>query len=290
MMLNFLITLERKLVKGIYNMQEQGKVFLIGAGPGDPKLLTIKAYEILQKCPVIAYDALIAEEMISFLKDNFFAELIPVGYRGHQGNKIEHKMHPQVIQEAKKGKNVARLKSGDPFIFGRGMQECMDLINNGIDFEVIPGITAALGAAAYCHFPLTALGISSVVSLISGHHLDKDFSEATEKTLRSLAQMQGTLALYMASKKISPVFKRLVDCGFSTDAKAALIISATGSNQKIINGTIGSFCRSDEHENEHEYENENGPKLLIIGEVLGLQSVLSPNGQQKVAQKVWQPA
>ncbi|MBF0312927.1 MAG: uroporphyrinogen-III C-methyltransferase [Oligoflexia bacterium] len=242
-------------------IKKKTDVYLVGAGPGDPKLLTLKAYELMQAADMIAYDALIAEEMLTFLSEHFGKEkLIPIGYRGYQEHKIEHGMHPQVIALAKSGKMVVRLKSGDPFIFGRGLQECMDLLQHELTFEIVPGITAALGAAAYGKFPLTAIHAASSITIASAHKVNlDDFDTYVEE----LSQIKGTLVLYMGAKKLSLLFQKLIACGKSSETPAMLAHSVTTQEEHYVSGTLADLpsklcaCFVSDR-----------PSLIIIGEVV----------------------
>ncbi|MBF0208268.1 MAG: uroporphyrinogen-III C-methyltransferase [Oligoflexia bacterium] len=254
------------------------KVYLVGAGPGDPQLLTLKAYEVMQRAEVIAYDALIAKQMLDFLHERFsqHAELIPVGYRGYhqcaQKQQIKHGIHPLVLEKAKMGLRVVRLKSGDPFIFGRGLQECQDLLASGLHFEVIPGVTAAIGASSALRFPLTAIGISSLVTFASGHKWPEAVEGESElrSQLQQLAKIQGTLVLYMAFRKLEQIFSLMIDCGFSADTPAMLVISATTDQQQSLVANLSNLAQEISENIESGKIDYSLPGIIIIGEVVGL--------------------
>ncbi len=236
-----------------------GIVYLVGAGPGDPNLLTLRAEKLLKTTDVVAYDALISPGILSLIPPN--TELIPVGYRGYGSSKLQYRMHPEVIRKAKEGKSIVRLKSGDPWIFGRATQECEELKENNIPYEVVPGITAATAAAAYAGFPLTHRELSSDVILSSGHDLIGEFQNNSD--WNSLAKVSGTLVIYMAGTKIRENCERLIRMGRAASSQAAYISQATRGSQKVITGTL---------ENLAEKVGpiiSKVPALIIVGETIG---------------------
>ncbi len=238
-----------------------GIVYLVGGGPGDPGLLTCKAKELLVSCDVVCYDELISTAILSLVPSH--VELLPTGYRGYRGSHISYDMHPLVIEQALLGKSVVRLKAGDPFIFGRATEECSALQANGIEYEVVPGITAALGAAAYAGFPLTSAGVASDVTFVSGHQSSK-----TIASWGSLGSSTGSLVLYMGSKKIIKHAQNLIDNGRDPKTPVAHISSATTSRQIVTKGTletIGDKILS---------MNCKAPALVIMGDVVSLSEKL----------------
>lgn len=239
-------------------MKASGVVYLVGAGPGDPGLLTVRAKELLERADVVAYDDLISSSIIALISPH--AELIPIGYRGHGSSKLTYGLHPVVIEKARAGKNVVRLKSGDPFIFGRGSQECLALNEEGIRYEIIPGVSSALGASAYAGFPLTHRDISSDVVFASGHDLRGGSPSKTN--WKHLAEMNGTVVIYMAATKIAENCERLIELGKKKETPAVYIACATCGNEKIIQGTLedlGELTRNVDKKLQ---------ALIIIGEVV----------------------
>lgn len=232
-----------------------GKVYLIGAGPGDPGLLTCRARELLNNCDVVCYDKLVSAAILSIIPEHI--QLHQVGYRGYQGIHIEYGMHPDVTEFALAGKRVARLKAGDPCIFGRTTEECRDLKNNNIPYEIIPGITAALGAASYSGFPLTSAGVASSVTFVSGHK-NTDMLTSWSR----LGKTGGTLVLYMGAKKLAEHIQKLVENGKSLHTPIAIICSATSADHQCITGTLGTIV------DLVDQSPLNGPALVIIGEVV----------------------
>ncbi|WED24647.1 uroporphyrinogen-III C-methyltransferase [Vibrio sp. JC009] len=233
----------------------KGKVYLIGAGPGDPGLLTCRAKQLLSECDVVCYDKLVSAAILSMVPEH--VHLHQVGYRGYQGTHIDYGMHPDVMEYALAGKTVARLKAGDPCIFGRTTEECRELNENNISYEIIPGITAALGSAAYSGFPLTSGGIASSVTFVSGHQHSKTIVSWGE-----LGRAGGTLVLYMGAKKLPEHAENLIANGRRPDTPIALISSATSADHNCITATLETIA--DRVANLEQ----KGPSLVIIGDVV----------------------
>ncbi|MDG3085158.1 uroporphyrinogen-III C-methyltransferase [Vibrio hannami] len=233
----------------------KGKVYLIGAGPGDPGLLTCRAKQLLADCDVVCYDKLVSAAILSTIPEG--VQIHQVGYLGYQGTHIDYGMHPDVLEFALAGKSVARLKAGDPCIFGRTTEECRDLKEKGIPYEIIPGITAALGAASYSGFPLTSGGVASSVTFVSGHKNTKALNSWSR-----LGPDGGTLVLYMGAKKLSEHTKNLIENGKDKNTPIALISSATSADHGCITGTLETIA------DNVEKAGYKGPALVIIGEVV----------------------
>ncbi|WP_413283511.1 uroporphyrinogen-III C-methyltransferase [Vibrio sp. MA40-2] len=238
-----------------------GKVYLIGAGPGDPGLLTCRAQRLLTECDVVCYDKLVAPAILAMIPNH--VQLHQMGYRGYQGGHIEYDMHPDVIKYALAGKSVARLKSGDPCIFGRTTEECRDLKAHNIPYEIVPGITAALGAAAYSGFPLTSGGIASSVTFVSGHQHSKTIASWGE-----LGRSGGTLVLYMGAKKLAQHATNLIENGRDPNTPIALISNATRAEHSCVIGTLATISQ------KIATNQLTGPALTIIGEVVSQSSEL----------------
>ena len=169
-------------------------MYLVGAGPGDPKLLTIRALERMRSAEVVAYDELVPLQILSLVPAQ--AELLAVGRR-HGHGKTGYRLHPMVLERARAGRIVVRLKSGDPLIFGRGAEEAEELTEAGIPFEIVPGVSAALGAAAYAGIPLTDRRYASQVTLATGHCAEEEVGDSRE-----------TLVLYMAAHRLAENLQR----------------------------------------------------------------------------------
>ncbi|AZG73315.1 uroporphyrinogen-III C-methyltransferase [Shewanella livingstonensis] len=255
-------------------MSKPGKVFLAGAGPGDPGLLTQKTVELMSHCDVVCYDLLIDQAVLSMIPAD--KTMLPVGYRGYCGATIEYGMHPLVIEQALAGKSVLRLKAGDPFIFGRATEECRSLQHHGIEYEVIPGISSALGAAAYAGFPLTSNGMASDVTFASGHKVSP-----TIKSWALAGDAAGTLILYMGAKKLKKHTEELMLLGKLPSTPVAVIAAATSFKQRTLISTIDQI-------GDQIIEFDNGdPMLVALGEVVSLANELNwrdvlPLSQQQV--------
>lgn len=228
-----------------------GFVYLVGAGPGDPRLLTMRAFELLRSAEVVAHDELVSSEILALVAGD--AELLKVGHRGGHGAAIPA-LHPLVLERARAGKKVVRLKCGDPMVFGRGAEEAEELKRAGIPFEIVPGISAALGAAAYAGIPLTDRRYSSRVIFATGH--------ASGERNRHEGE---TLVLYMAAKRLAENMAELTRSGWARDTPAAYISSATSVSQRCVLGTI------DDLSSRVVEIRDPAPAIVIVGNVARLQ-------------------
>lgn len=245
----------------------KGKVYLIGAGPGDPGLFTVKGIEALGKCDVVIYDYLVNPSLLRYVKDD--AELIcgdKKGTRTKDGFIInQNTINDLIIRFAKQGKNVARLKSGDPFVFGRGGEEAELCVKNKIQFEIVPGITAAMGLA-YAGFPLTHRKYASSVSLITGH--EDPTKEITSIDWKNLSYM-GTLVFYMGVENLSKIIAKLVENGIDKNTKVALVEWVTFGKQRTIVGDIRDIV------NKAKKAKVEAPALIVVGNVINLRKELN---------------
>ncbi len=235
-----------------------GEVYLIGAGPGDPDLLTLRAVQLLQQADVILYDRLICDAVLDRARRD--AERIFVGKEtGGDHHKTQERIHELLVHYARRGLRVARLKGGDPFIFGRGGEEIEVLAAHGIPYVVVPGITAALGAAASAGIPLTHRRLAQSVTFAAGHALD-------DETLdwRSLAQPHHTVVFYMGVAQLPRIIARLLEAGGSPHLPAALIERGSLAEQRVVRGSISTIVQIAQDEAIAP------PALLIVGEVASL--------------------
>ncbi len=231
-------------------MPTSGFVYLVGAGPGDPRLLTMRAYELLRNAEVVAHDELVTDAILALAPPD--AERLAVGRRRGHG-KATYRVHPAVLERARAGQTVVRLKCGDPFVFGRGGEEAEELAEAGIEYEIVPGISAAIGAAAYAGIPLTHREWSSGIRLVTGHEAD-----ATR------ARRQETVALYMAARRLTDNLARLIAEGWPSTTPAAYVVAATTPEQYVVVGTIGDLAgRVADLDPE-------APALVIVGDVVAL--------------------
>ncbi len=227
--------------------QPGGYVYIIGAGPGDPELLTIKADRVLGEADVILYDDLVCSELMV----RYTALKIYTGKRKNCHHFEQEAINEEILRHARAGKKVARLKGGDPFIFGRGGEEIEVLRQNGIGYEIIPGITAAHGASAYTEIPLTMRKVSSSVAFCTGHPVSKIQVPDAD-----------TLVYYMVASTVHDVLDAVAQKGRDEHTPVAIVQNATRYNQKIITGTLGELRRGDKA--------VYSPALLMIGDAISL--------------------
>lgn len=242
-----------------------GKVFLIGAGPGDPKLITIKGMEAIKKADLIVYDYLASKSLLSYGKDG--AEIIYVGKMGGRHTLSQEKINELIVKKAKEGKIIARLKGGDPFIFGRGGEEAEELATAGIPFEIIPGVTAAIACPAYAGIPLTHRDYTSTVAFITGHEdpAKEDSSIAWEKISTGI----GTLVFFMGMSNLPEIVKNLIRFGRDPMTPVALIRWGTRPDQKTVIGTLNDII---DKSNKHALA---PPVIIVVGEVVNLRKKLN---------------
>ena len=241
-----------------------GKVFLVGAGPGDPKLLTLRAFEILKEAEVLVYDRLVSEEILKLAPAS--AEKIYVGKSSKNHELTQDKITALLVAKALEGKKVVRLKGGDPFLFGRGGEEAEALVEQGIDFEVVPGVTSAIAAAAYAGIPLTHRDYASSVAIVTGHK-----AENAERSVKwaEIAGSVDTIVVLMGVGELKSITGQLVEGGLKPDTPVALIEWGTLEKQRIITGKIGTIA------DEAAKRNVKPPSVVVIGEVVNLGRKLS---------------
>ena len=236
---------------------KEGEVWLVGAGPGDPSLLTVRALQLMQRADVVVYDRLVSDEVLALVRRD--AEKISVGKAAKCKSTTQEEINKLLIDLAHDGKRICRLKGGDPFIFGRGGEEIEALANADIRYQVVPGITAAAGCAAYSGIPLTHRDIAQSVVFLTAH------GKASVDRLdwASLARDKQTLALYMAVGRFPDIQNKLIEHGSSPDTPIAIIERGTNDHQRVIHGCLEHLT------NLAKQHNIIAPALLIIGEVAG---------------------
>jgi uroporphyrinogen III methyltransferase/synthase len=245
-------------------MPKQGYVYLIGAGPGDPGLITVKGLECIGVADVIMYDYLANDELLGHARRD--AEVIYAGKVGGEHNREQSSINDLLVAKALEGKVVARLKGGDPFIFGRGGEECEALVLAGIPFEVVPGVTAGIGAAAYAGIPLTHRHITTSVAFVTGHESpDKDQSDLDWSRL-SLGN--GTIVFYMGMKNLGHITESLMAHGRPADTPVALIRWGTRPNQQVLIGNLSTIAAK---AREASFK---APAITVVGQVVGLRDQL----------------
>lgn len=241
-----------------------GKVYLIGAGPGDYRLITLKALEYLKMADVVVFDRLINPKLLSYAKDR--AELINLGKISESSHISQHEINELLINRASSGKIVARLKGGDPFVFGRGGEEAESLHRYGIDFEVVPGITAAISVPAYAGIPVTHRDFCSSFHVITGQ--ETGGGEECDLEYQELAQLSGTLVFLMGVKNLPDICKNLMFYGKNKNTPVAVIEKGTTIEQRVITGTLESII------DKVKYLKIHPLAVTVIGEVVRLKDQL----------------
>lgn len=234
-----------------------GKVYLVGAGPGDPDLITLKGLKAIQDADVILYDRLVNPSLLDYKKRT--AQLVYCGKKPNHHSLKQDEINYLLRDLAAEGKTVTRLKGGDPFIFGRGGEEAEVLAEHGIPFEVVPGITSGAAAPAYAGIPVTQRNVSSSVTFVSGVTGDGVDEEAYWS---HLAAGEGTLCIYMGVKNLPDICSLLTKYGRSNNTPAALVHSGTTSSQETVTGTLSDIVKKS--------EGVQNPAMIIIGEVVRL--------------------
>ncbi len=234
-----------------------GTVYLVGAGPGDPELLTLRARRLLAEADVVVYDHLVAAEILEMAKPG--CERVFAGKKGGMFCRPQREIDGILVRLALEGRTVVRLKGGDPFIFGRGGEEATALAAAGIAFEIVPGVTSALAAAAYAGIPLTHRSHSSSVVLLTGHE-DPSKPDAAVRW-EDYARLKATLCIYMGVKNLATIASCLEAGGLAPATPAAIVQSATTEQHRRILGTLGTIAAL------AEANNVEAPAMIIIGEV-----------------------
>ena len=239
-------------------------VHIVGAGPGDPELLTLKAVRVLRDADVVVYDKLVPAEILA---------LIPAGATRIFAGKVARNHHmPQedinalLVSLARSGRRVVRLKGGDPFLFGRGGEEAEALARHGLPFVVVPGVTSASGCTAYAGIPLTHRGLAHGVRFVTGHTMD---DAALDLNWASLADADTTLVVYMGRTNVRRIAERLIAHGLSPQTPAAAIVQGTRPEQRTLLATLAALPE------RVEEMNRPAPTLLVIGRVVALSETLA---------------
>ncbi len=238
-----------------------GKVYLIGAGPGDPGLLTLKGRAILERADCVIYDFLAAAELLRFCRAD--AEKIFVGKRGGGPRRPQAEITQLLITKARDYEVVARLKGGDPFVFGRGGEEALALVIAGIAFEIVPGVTSGIAAPAYAGIPVTHRAFSSTVCFVAGHEEQSEGEPAAEWAEAS----HGTMVFFMGTRKVGAIASRLVTQGRAPDTPVAVIHWGTRPGQQVVTGTLQDIAT--------RAANLKPPTVIVVGDVVKLRDDLN---------------
>ncbi|EJA3103471.1 uroporphyrinogen-III C-methyltransferase [Vibrio vulnificus] len=243
-----------------HSQLKHGEVALVGAGPGDPELLTLKALNYLQQAEVVLYDYLVSDEIMALVAND--AILVCVGKRAGHHSVPQEKTNQLLVDFAKQGYKVVRIKGGDPFVFGRGGEELEVLADAGITFQVVPGITAAAGATAYAGIPLTHRDYAQSAMFITGHLK----AESDQLDWSTLARGQQTLVIYMGLMKSNYIQEQLIKHGRRAQTPIAIIERGTQLSQKIFKGQLSELSDL--------AKKAEAPALIVIGEVVQLSQKL----------------
>ncbi len=243
-----------------HSQLKHGEVALVGAGPGDPELLTLKALNYLQQAEVVLYDYLVSDEIMALVAND--AILVCVGKRAGHHSVPQEKTNQLLVDFAKQGYKVVRIKGGDPFVFGRGGEELEVLADAGITFQVVPGITAAAGATAYAGIPLTHRDYAQSAMFITGHLK----AESDQLDWSTLARGQQTLVIYMGLMKSNYIQEQLIKHGRTAQTPIAIIERGTQLSQKVFKGQLSELSDL--------AKKAEAPALIVIGEVVQLSQKL----------------
>ncbi len=242
-----------------------GHAWLVGAGPGDPGLISVHGRRALEQADVVMHDRLIAPELLAAARRE--AQILDVGKAAGAPTKTQKEINELLISHVRAGRLVCRLKSGDPFIFGRGGEEALALSNEKLPFTIIPGITAASGCAAYAGIPLTHRSLSDGVTLVTASHA----ADQPEPDWERLGALRHTLVFYMGRRKISKVAENLVQHGRRADTPAAVVCSGTTALQQVVTGTLADIA------DRCLRLTADSPMLLLVGDTVALAALLASN-------------
>lgn len=241
-----------------------GTVYLVGAGPGDAKLLTLRALELIESADVVALDALVSSEVAACIPKS--ARVVYVGKRASAHTLPQDQINQVLIDEAKNGRRVVRLKGGDPFVFGRGGEEAEELIAAGVAVEIVPGISSAIAGPAYAGIPVTHREYATSVTLVTGHEADDG---STGIRWPALAQLDGTIVFMMGFANLPAISQKLIEHGMPADRRVAVISNGTRGDQRTVTGTLRDI------EKRVSEAKMVTPALIVVGEVVKLHGVIN---------------
>ncbi|MFB3785796.1 MAG: uroporphyrinogen-III C-methyltransferase [bacterium] len=247
------------------NSLPNGRVYLVGAGPGDPGLLTVRGLELLRRAEVVVYDHLVSREILDLAPPQ--ARRVYVGKISGKHTCPQEEINTLLLDEARQGYQVVRLKGGDPFIFGRGGEECLFLYDHGIPFEVVPGVSAVSAVPAYAGIPLTSRDYSTAFVAVTGHEHNQ--KEKLQVDWATIARMDATLVVFMGILSIRSICDELRRHGRPPETPAAVIRWGTTTEQETITGTLSTIA------DQVEQSRLRPPGLIVIGEVVRLREKLN---------------
>ena len=242
---------------------QPGWVWLCGAGPGDPGLLTLHGLNALRQADVVVYDALVGENILSWAGD---AELIYAGKRGGKPSTKQRDISLHLVELARAGKRVLRLKGGDPFVFGRGGEEAQTLVQHGVPIRIIPGISAGIGGLAYAGIPVTHRDVNQSVTFVTGHDQTGDAPGSLDWS--AIAQGSQVIVIYMGMKHIAQIVQRLIAAGRSPSEPLAFVTSATLEHQNVVESTLGTAV------DDAKAAGVEPPAIICIGRSVLMRQVL----------------
>ena len=240
-----------------------GLVTLLGAGPGDAELLTLKGKRRLQEADVLVFDRLVNQELFQHLKSD--CEKIDVGKKPGQPCIRQEEIEKILIEKARQGKRVVRLKSGDPYIFGRGGEEGVKLVEAGVDFEVVPGITSAVAGLTYAGIPMTYRDVATSFHVFTAHLKD----ETEMLNWEAISELKGTLVFLMGMKNLPSIVQELTARGYGKDKPAAIVEWGTHPQQRSVDGTLGNIVEL------AEAEDFKAPSVIVVGDVVAYRQQLN---------------
>jgi uroporphyrin-III C-methyltransferase len=259
--MNARVDLPRSVLR-IDRVQRPGKVWLVGAGPGDPELLTLKAARLLAAADVVVYDHLVAPQVLDLVAPD--ARRVYAGKQRNHHTMKQDEINALLVRLARQGRQVVRLKGGDPFVFGRGGEEMQELAAAGVAFEVVPGITAACGVSAYAGIPLTHRDHAQSCTFVTGHLKDG----AAELDWAGLARPHQTVVIYMGLSALEQICMKLVEHGLPATMPAAVVQQGTTQAQRVVTGTLADLAA------RVAAAGLESPCLTIVGEVVRLRESL----------------
>ncbi|MGA3295961.1 MAG: uroporphyrinogen-III C-methyltransferase [Candidatus Bathyarchaeia archaeon] len=239
-------------------------VSIVGAGPGDPELITTKGLKLLQKADVVVYDRLVQTSLVNQSRRS--AERIYVGKRAGSHSHDQNAIDRIIIDHAKQGKNIVRLKGGDPFLFGRGAEEAQKLKKARIPFTIVPGVTSAIAAPAYAGIPVTHRKYSSSVAIVTGH---QDSTRKNQVDWKKIATAVDSIIILMGMGRLGKIVRELIAGGCKRNTKVAIIEWGTTPHQLSVTGTLSNIVKK---VNSHKLK---PPAIIVVGEVVGLHRTLN---------------
>ena len=246
---------------------EPGWVWLCGAGPGDPGLLTLHAVNALRQADVVIYDALVQEDILAWAPQ---AEHIYAGKRGGKPSAKQRDISLRLVELAQDGKRVLRLKGGDPFVFGRGGEEAQTLVQHGVPVRIIPGISAGIGGLAYAGIPVTHRDVNQSVTFITGH--DQSGNATSSINWQAISDGSQVLVIYMGMKHIAQITSKLIDAGRPLSEPVAVVTSATTEDQKVLETTLGTIIE------DIAAAEMSPPAIICVGSSVLMRQVLDWQG------------